>query len=302
MSDFSTRLKDLRTLRGLRQKDLALALGLAQTTIANYEQKLRFPDEPTLLRVADYFTVSLDYLLGRSGKAAPTEADGNGTALPSPPLNDLSRGYLEALRNGGVEPARACVRAALAKSMGVSDLYLRVFAPALHEVGRLWEIGELPVSEEHRISEATLAIMSGLAPLPVDPNAFGSPLRATAFAVSGETHLIGARMVADFLTMAGIETRFLGGGLSIGLILESLRAWTPDIVAVSATMPEHGNAVSDLVHAMRSERSLSRVKIIVGGQAFHGRTHGGIEMGADGFARDAQEAVTVARALVSRRD
>ena len=37
-ADFSLRLKELRLRRALRQKDLAAALGLAQTTIANYEQ------------------------------------------------------------------------------------------------------------------------------------------------------------------------------------------------------------------------------------------------------------------------
>ena len=41
-------------------------LGLAQTTIANYEQGKRFPDEETLLKIADFFNVSMDYLFGRS--------------------------------------------------------------------------------------------------------------------------------------------------------------------------------------------------------------------------------------------
>jgi methanogenic corrinoid protein MtbC1 len=299
MSDFSTRLKDLRVRRGLRQKDLALALGLAQTTIANYEQKLRFPDEPTLVKIADYFTVSLDYLLGRSGKPSLAEAEGSGDAHPPTALVGLALEYLTTLRDGGVEPARSRVRAALASGMSVSELYLRVFAPAMFEVGRLWEIGELSVSEEHRVSEATLTIMSGLAPLSVSEE---TRPRAIALAVTGEAHLIGARMVADFLTMAGIEVRFLGGGLSTGHIQEALRAWTPDLIAVSVTMPEHRNAVADLVRALRSERSFSRIKIIVGGQAFNGRPLEGTEIGADAYARDAEEAVKVALALLSARD
>jgi transcriptional regulator with XRE-family HTH domain len=81
-ADFATRLKELRVARGLRQKDLAAALGIAQTTIANYEQKLRFPDEPMLVKIADHFTVSMDHLMARdnggvgpfSGKAGSGRA------------------------------------------------------------------------------------------------------------------------------------------------------------------------------------------------------------------------------------
>jgi MerR family transcriptional regulator, light-induced transcriptional regulator len=301
MSDFSTRLKELRVRRGLRQKDLAVAIGLAQTTIANYEQKLRFPDEPTLVKIADFFSITLDYLMGRSSNAIPVEDEGEGAAHQSS-LNDRELEYLTTLRNEGVEPARAGVRAALAQGVPVRELYLRVFAPALYEVGRLWERGELSVSEEHRVSEATLAIMAGLAPLPVDSDGQVTRARAMVFAVDGESHLIGPRIVADFLTMAGMEVRFLGGGLSLGLILEALRAWTPDLVALSVTLADHRNSAEELVRAIRAERALSRVKIMIGGQAFHGRPHEGIRTGADGFARDAEEAVTVARQLLSRAD
>ena len=67
MADISTRLRQLRKERDLRQVDLANDLGIAQTTVANYEQHSRFPDETMLLKLASYFDVSLDYLLGRSG-------------------------------------------------------------------------------------------------------------------------------------------------------------------------------------------------------------------------------------------
>ena len=62
---FDGLVRELREERGLRQQDLATAPGLAQATIANYEKKLRFPDETTLGMLADYFDASMDFLLGR---------------------------------------------------------------------------------------------------------------------------------------------------------------------------------------------------------------------------------------------
>ena len=301
MSDFATRLKDLRVRRGLRQKDLAVALGMAQTTIANYEQKLRFPDEPTLVKIADFFSITLDYLLGRSTTA--TAPDAGGAAAPPPsPLGGLALDYLTTLRDKGVEAARAVVQAALAGGTSVSELYLHVFAPSLQEVGRLWERGDLSVGDEHFVSEATLAIMASLAPAaPRHSEAEKGP-RATVFAVDGESHLIGARMVADFLTMAGFDVRFIGAGLSLGHVLESLRAWTPDLVALSVTLPDHRNAAEELVRAIRADRALARTKIIVGGQAFHGRTCEGMMTGADAYVADAEQAATTALALLKLRD
>ncbi|MFP4372460.1 MAG: HD domain-containing phosphohydrolase [Halanaerobium sp.] len=66
MQEFSSRLKKIRKSRKLSQKDLAEDLGYARTTIANYEQNTRIPSLETILEIADYFNISLDYLLGRT--------------------------------------------------------------------------------------------------------------------------------------------------------------------------------------------------------------------------------------------
>ena len=64
--DFSARLLFLRKSRGLTQKQLADALALSEIAIQNYEARRRRPAFDVLLALADYFDVSLDYLVGRS--------------------------------------------------------------------------------------------------------------------------------------------------------------------------------------------------------------------------------------------
>ena len=63
---FNKILKKLRKDNNMTQKELADKLDIARTTLANYEQGTRFPDKETLLSIADFFDVSLDYLVGRS--------------------------------------------------------------------------------------------------------------------------------------------------------------------------------------------------------------------------------------------
>ncbi len=60
------RLKELRQQRKISQIKLALDLNMAQNTISRYETEQRQADYKTLILFADYFHVSLDYLLGRT--------------------------------------------------------------------------------------------------------------------------------------------------------------------------------------------------------------------------------------------
>ena len=60
------RLKELRKTRKISQLKLALDLNMNQNSISRYENGEREADYQTLIRFADYFDVSLDYLLGRT--------------------------------------------------------------------------------------------------------------------------------------------------------------------------------------------------------------------------------------------
>ena len=60
------RLRDLREDRDLRQSDLAKATGIDQRTISNYETGKTAPDAYALIKLADFFNVSIDYLVGRT--------------------------------------------------------------------------------------------------------------------------------------------------------------------------------------------------------------------------------------------
>ncbi|MCI9145705.1 MAG: helix-turn-helix transcriptional regulator [Eubacterium sp.] len=60
------RLKELRKQKGISQLKLAMDLSMNQNTISRYETGEREADYKTLIKIADYFNVSIDYLLERS--------------------------------------------------------------------------------------------------------------------------------------------------------------------------------------------------------------------------------------------
>lgn len=62
------RLKELRKEKGITQQKLALDLNTTQNSISRYESGLRPLDANMLIKIADYFNVSVDYILERTDK------------------------------------------------------------------------------------------------------------------------------------------------------------------------------------------------------------------------------------------
>lgn len=91
------RLKSLREEQNISREDLAQKLGISYWALSKYENDEREPDYSTLLRLADFFSVSVDYLLCRTNvRKQPTiqaahRSDGYDEPLPQEALDELER-------------------------------------------------------------------------------------------------------------------------------------------------------------------------------------------------------------------
>lgn len=107
---FSERLKRLRMEKGITQKELADRLHISRSTIAGYESLGKEPDGEKLCALADFFGVSVDYLLGVTDSReltspAPAAAQRPAEAAIAGELGSLSDrqldrllGYIQALK------------------------------------------------------------------------------------------------------------------------------------------------------------------------------------------------------------
>lgn len=62
------KIKELRKLKDITQGEMSRDLNIKVSTLSNYETGYSSPDSETLVKIADYFNVSTDYLLGREKK------------------------------------------------------------------------------------------------------------------------------------------------------------------------------------------------------------------------------------------
>ena len=71
MVDFSNILKELRLQHGMTQRDLAAKIGVTKSVVSYYELSERSPSPEILIKLANIFHVSTDYLLGLDTKSKP---------------------------------------------------------------------------------------------------------------------------------------------------------------------------------------------------------------------------------------
>jgi len=215
------------------------------------------------------------------------------TFLDAGPHAGLARRYLDALLRQDRRTATSLVTDAVESGVPVRDIYLHVFQPVQYEVGRLWQIGEIGVAEEHYCTAATQVIMARLYPYVFGSRSNGR--RMVAACVDGDLHEIGLRMIADFFEMDGWDSAFIGASTPPSSLVKLILADPPDLLAISATMTFHVRMVAEIIAQVR--RRVPDVRIIVGGYPFRVEPELWRRVGADAVAADAEEAVERARRL-----
>ena len=90
------RLADLRKDKGLHQKELAAIIGVTERSVSLYERELSSPRDEVMLKIARYFNVSLDYLLGLTDHQISYDHN-DYIALPNGYVPELKRELLNHL-------------------------------------------------------------------------------------------------------------------------------------------------------------------------------------------------------------
>jgi corrinoid protein of di/trimethylamine methyltransferase len=173
------------------------------------------------------------------------------------------------------------------------------FVPGIQEVGRLWEEGEYFLPELMQGADAMKAAMDVIRPELLKKSAAASSgAKVVIGTVQGDIHDIGKTLVATFLEANGFDVIDLGRDVPLEKFVETAESEKAGLVCLSAllttTMPGHGEVVRQL-----EDRGIkTMVSVMVGGAPVTRRF--AEEIGADGFAPNAVEAVAEARRLMDR--
>lgn len=171
--------------------------------------------------------------------------------------------YLTGALNGDMRLVDDVVDDCYRTSGNVLDVYFGLIANVQQRIGEMWHDGEINVAQEHLSTEITLNQMERLrARIPIaEMNGFS----VIVTTVEGESHFIGARMIADLLQSVGWEVHYLGPGTPRHSLVEYVDKKNIDLVLLSFTRDE---ALSELQETIGSLRQFdSSMPVIVGGGA-----------------------------------
>ena len=207
---------------------------------------------------------------------------------------------LASIRNGIIEGDLNVVGAFVQEALDEHHephAILDTMTDAMSEVGRLFEEGEYFVPE---MLVSARAMQNGLDMLQPaltsrDAQSKGTVIMGT---VKGDLHDIGKNLVAILLKGAGYEVIDLGADVQAEAFVETVRKNGRTIVALSALLTTTMINMKTVIEAITAAGLKDQVKVIVGGapvtQEF---AH---QIGADGYAADANKAVRLVDQLVSK--
>ena len=175
---------------------------------------------------------------------------------------------------------------------------LSAITAALREVGEKFECGEFFLVELVSAGEAAKTVISEyLKPLLEKIGSEDKHLGVIVIGtVAGDIHDIGKSIVTSMLFAAGFEILDLGVDVSAEKFIETVKKGNVDVVAMSALLSTTLPMQRETIEALKEKDLRNKVKVIVGGSPV---TEEWVkEIGADGYADNASEAVRLVKKLL----
>jgi len=273
MNSFGENVKRLRKAKGISQKVLARDLELSQGTIANYEKDNRFPKEKIMLMLADYFEVSVDYLIGRDLSHKNEDKDDlkmikylDFNVIDDSFYEFASKYYYDLIIKNDVESAYLLVYQIYLSGGKIIDIYNKIFTSSLRRVGELWSLGELDVATEHHFSALTENVITRLH-LKVKKKT-SSDKKVLCMCVKNEKHVIACKMIGNFVEYLGLNNYYIGENVPHDSLESYIDKNKIDLLVISITMYENEGELDDLLSFISSSVVLNKVETILGGQFF----------------------------------
>lgn len=214
--------------------------------------------------------------------------------------SDTYQEMRQSIVNGAPDTASALAQQALATGVAPLDAINNGYTLGMRDVGEQFARGEMFLPDMMASAEAMKAAMSVLEPELIK---LGSERPVAGVVVLGTTkgdiHEIGKTLVGMLLTAHGFRVHDLGVDVPGEKFAAKAREHAADIVGVSALLTTTMRNQRGVIESLQKAGVRSQVKVMVGGAPV--TRAWAAEIGADGYAKDAMSAVTLARQLMEQK-
>ncbi len=203
----------------------------------------------------------------------------------------------QSIFEGDPDRARELSQRALAEGVNPLEAINRGFVLGLHAVGEQFEQGEMFLPDLVLAGEAMKAATAILEPAIHKMGAKRETLgKVVLGTVKGDIHEIGKTLVGTMLSASGFQVFDLGVDVSFEDFAVKAKEFDADIVGLSALLTTTMTGQKGVVEALERHGLRPRVKVMIGGAPV--TQSWANEIGADGYGKDAQAAVALAKSLM----
>ena len=211
-----------------------------------------------------------------------------------PQINEMQDKLKTAVLKGNRNGIVKITKEALESGENPSELLNQVLLPAINQVGEYFDQGKYFLPQLIASAEAMKNSIEVLEPL-LQTGSAGEEMPVVVIAtVEGDIHDIGKNLVALMLKNHGFHVIDLGKDVPQAKILETAREHHAEFIALSALMTTTMQRMREIVAAAKQEGITA--KIIIGGAVI--TQEYADEIGADGYSKDAADAVKLAKSLM----
>lgn len=218
---------------------------------------------------------------------------------PKGESNEMQEALLSLLLHGDIKGCFKLVNESVHTVDDLKYFYLGVVCPVMYRIGLLWENNEISVAEEHLATAIVGRIITALYAKFANVDVHRGKVVITG--VPNEFHELGARIVADFLEINGWDVTYLGADTPLNEIITILQKHKPFVLGLSVATVFNLDNAKKVIQAIKQDNDIKDVNIIVGGLAFNGLPSLWSNLGADGYAEDADKALAIANELWNKR-
>lgn len=209
-------------------------------------------------------------------------------------MADWTKVLKEAVVKGDEGVADEAAQRGLEDGIAPLDLLEQGAVAGIYEAGQLWQDGEYFLPDVILAAESFNLAMQRLEPLLTGTAGAGKGLVVLG-SVAGDAHDLGKNIVTALLRAARYEVVDLGVDVPTEKFVEAVREREPRVLGLGAYMTTTMRNMADVVEALAGAGLRSRVKVIIGGAAV--TEDYAKQIGADGYAADAVDAVKLADEL-----
>ncbi len=175
--------------------------------------------------------------------------------------------YLDALLQADKFRCESIIGKLQSQGVDIREIYIFIFQKALYKVGKLWEIREISVAEEHIATQITDYLVTKV--FAALQNKDKTNKKAIISCMEKEFHYIGAKMVSNIFELNGWVSYFLGSNTPAKDLIKFIDEKQPDVIAISFSIYMNYSrfikALNNIINHFPAQQ------IILGGQGLTGQ-------------------------------